>query len=109
VTSNVSVSIPPLGLQGSSLAEVRDIVARSTKAVGATALSVRSTTVNGKKAFRYDFKSPIKMPDGTTLVESQGTLLIPRGSSSTVVVITSSDDAAGEALVDEVLASVHSL
>jgi hypothetical protein len=68
---------------------------------------VKTVKVSGKGAFRIDTTLPFKNADGTTTYESQGQLLIPGASSSTGIAVTSSNDAAGTALINNTLASVH--
>jgi hypothetical protein len=109
VSSNIVVTTPPGDLGGLSLAEFKDQVAQSYKTLGATIRDAKLTKVDGKRAFRVDASFSAQNAVGASVVESQGALIIPRGSSNTIVAVTSADDAAGAALINELLAKVHRL
>jgi hypothetical protein len=91
------------------VAALRDQLAQIYHSAGATLVDVKAVDAGREKAFRSDVTLPFKNPDGTTISESIGQLVIPGATSSTVVTVTSSDDASGAAVIDEILGTVRPL
>jgi hypothetical protein len=93
---------------GLSLAGFREVVSGELKTGGATLVDAKLTKVDGKSAYRTDATLPFKNSDGTINERSSGSLWIPgETSGATVIAVASSDDAAGSALINSVLATVH--
>ena len=87
----------------SELAEIRAAFANAGFAV----LRASSPHFGRREGYRLDLTRTVNGPDGTQISLRVAELLVPNGDDTTVVAVTTQDDASGEAIIENVMASVR--
>jgi hypothetical protein len=99
-------AVPHTGFPG-SLDEFNQYANTIAQNAHGVLLLVGPRHIGGKNSYELAIRLTLTAPSGRSATMRTGELLVPEGDGAAIVGATSTDDAAGQAVIDGILGSVH--